>query len=154
MISSCSNTHELETGEIKIVQLFTTVLEQSGKPEIFVNARDLLTREQIDKAAVPILYVELETGQNGTLTPYPGQGDGQTWLGADGATITLDEGILKASRGMGSDIMGANSSMPLLAKHQNNEESYTRNLYYLSGNNKIVAVNFKCTITKSSKRMV
>ena len=37
------------------------------------------------------------------LTPIPGQGVGQTWLGADGATITLDKGVLKASRGMGND---------------------------------------------------
>ena len=30
---------------------------------------------------------------------YPGQGVGQTWLGADGATITLEQGILTASEG-------------------------------------------------------
>ena len=37
---------------------------------------------------------------------------GQTWLGADGATITLEKGILIASRGMGDDLMGSSSSMP------------------------------------------
>ena len=37
-------------------------------------------------------------GQNGTLTPYPGKGIGQTWLGADGATITMEQGVLKASK--------------------------------------------------------
>ena len=40
---------------------------------------------------------------------YPGQGVGETWLGADGATINLDKGILKATGGMKGDLMGADS---------------------------------------------
>ena len=31
---------------------------------------------------------------------------------ADGATITLERGILKASRGMGNDLMGSTSMLP------------------------------------------
>ena len=86
---------------------------------MFVDARNLLSREQIDAAKIPVLFVELESGQNGTLTPYPGHGLGQTWLGADGATITLERGILKASRGMGDDLMGSSSSMPSWYKLEN-----------------------------------
>ena len=39
----------------------------------------------------------VNSGQNGTLTLYPGESFGQTWL-ADGATITLDRGIIKGSK--------------------------------------------------------
>ena len=69
------------------------LLELTLKPKIFFDARNLLNRKQIDAADIPVLFVELETGQNGTLTLYPGQGFGQTWLGADGATITLEGGV-------------------------------------------------------------
>ena len=82
----------------------------------FIDARYLLSREQVDAAKTPVLFVELASGQNGTLTPYPGQGFGQTWLGADGATITLERGILKASRGMGDDLMGSSVSIPPWSK--------------------------------------
>ena len=112
ILTCCSNTPELETGEIKTLAILHQAFQQSNQPKRFIDARLLLNRKQIDEAKVPVLFVELPSSQNGTLTPYPGQGVGQTWLGADGATITLDRGILKASRGMGNDLMGSNSSMP------------------------------------------
>ena len=98
ILASCSNTPELETGEIKTLAILKQAFEQSNQLKKFIDARLLLNRGQIDEAKVPVLFVELPSGQNGTLTPYPGQGIGQTWLGADGATITLVRGILKAAR--------------------------------------------------------
>ena len=95
-LASCSNAPEMETGEIRTLQLLKKAFEGSNKPKRFMDARNLINREQIDAANIPVLFVELASGQNGTLTPYPGQGVGQTWLGADGATITLDRGVLKA----------------------------------------------------------
>ena len=98
ILASCSNAPETETGEIRTLQLLKKAFDSSNKPKRFVDARKLIDREKIDAANIPVLFVELASGQNGTLTPYPGQGVGQTWLGADGATITLAKGLLKASR--------------------------------------------------------
>ena len=134
-LTSCTNAPELETGEITIPLLLKEVFNQSRSKEVFPDARELLSREQIDTAAVPVLFVELESGQM-ALTPWVGLGVGQTWLGADGATVTLDKGVLKASRGIGNDLMGATSEMP-------NWEKLTKNGYVqssiklLDGNNKI-----------------
>ena len=107
ILASCSNTPDLETGEIKTLAIIKQALRQSNQPIQYIDARLLLNRKQIDEAKSPVLYVKLPSGQNGTLTPYPGQGIGQTWLGADGATLTLENGVLKASRGMGNDLMGS-----------------------------------------------
>ena len=112
ILASCSNAPETETGEIRTLELLKEALDSSNKQRQFIDARNLINRKQIDAANIPVLFVELASGQNGTLTPYPGQGVGLTWLGADDATVTLEKGILKASRGMGDDLMGASSSMP------------------------------------------
>ena len=63
----------------------------------------------------PMLFVELKSGQT---APHPlsWQVIGQTVVAADGATITLERGVLKASRGMGNDLMGSSSSMPAWSK--------------------------------------
>lgn len=153
-LNACANVPELETGEIKTWQLLSTAIKQSNSQKIFIDSRDLLSRNQIDEAMIPILFVELESGQNGTLTLYPGDGIGQTWLGADGATITLDKGILKASRGMGDDLMGGTSSMPPWSKLNNSNSVYNRTLYYLAGNNKILSVDMKCRIKKLNKKSI
>ena len=152
ILVSCSNTAELETGEIKTLAILNQAFQQSNKPKRFIDARLLLTRKQIDEAKVPVLFVELQSGQNGTLTPYPGTGIGQTWLGADGATITLEKGILKASRGMGDDLMGSSSSMPSWSKINKKTATYSRELNHITGNNKISKLVFTCDIKKNSKR--
>ena len=151
MVTSCSNTPELETGEIKIFYIFEQAVQDSNQPQQFIDARLLLNRKQIDKAKVPVLFVELPSGQNGTLTPYPGRGVGQTWLGADGATLTLQMGVLKASRGMGDDLMGSTSSMPVWSKIKNKQQKYSRSLNFVTGNNKISKRVFSCFIQKTNK---
>ena len=151
IVASCSNTPELETGEIKIFSIFEQAVQDSNQPQQFIDARLLLNRKQIDKAKVPVLFVELPSGQNGTLTPYPGRGVGQTWLGADGATLTLQMGVLKASRGMGDDLMGSTSSMPVWSKIKNKQQKYSRSLNFVTGNNKISKRVFSCFIQKTNK---
>ena len=110
-----------------------------------MTQKKIVTRKKIDKAQIPVLYIQLESGQNGTLTLYPGQGDGETWLGADGSTVTLDQGILKATRGMKMDLMGSNTSMPVW-KNLNGFSTYNRQVVYLGGNNQLHAKSFSCEI--------
>ena len=152
ILSSCSNAPEKETGEIRTLQLLKQAFDGSKKPKQFINARNLINRKQIDAASMPVLFVELASGQNGTLTPYPGQGVGQTWLGADGATITLEKGILKASRGMGDDLMGSSLSMPPWSNITKKTEAYNRELIHITGNNKISKSVFSCQVEKTSSK--
>ena len=152
ILASCSNAPETETGEIRTLKLLKKAFNSSSEPKQFIDARNLIDREQIDEANIPVLFVELASGQNGTLTPYPGQGVGQTWLGADGATITLQKGILKASRGMGDDLMGSSSSMPVWSNINKKTENYNRELNHITGNNRISRRIFNCDIEKTSSR--
>ena len=125
-------------------------LQQLNQTKSFVDSKLLLNRDKIDEANIPVLFVELPSGQNGTLTPYPGQGIGQTWLGADGATLTLQRGLLKASRGMGDDLMGSSSSMPPWSKIKNKKQTYSRELNHITGDNKISKSVYKCDIKQIS----
>ena len=152
ILSSCSNAPETETGEIRTLKLLKKAFDSSNKPKQLMDARNLINRKQIDAADIPVLFVELASGKNGTLTPYPGQGIGQTWIGADGATVTLERGVLKASRGMGDDLMGSTSSMPLWSKIKRKTETYSRELEHITGNNKISKRVFSCQVEKTSSK--
>ena len=152
LLMACSNDPDLETGEIKTFQLIKTAFAQSNNKNIFVDSKKLINRKQIDAAGHPMLFVELETGQNGTLVPYPGQGIAKTWLGADGATITLERGIIKASRGMGDDVMGANSSMPNWGSIKKDSPTYNREIKFLDGNNQSKTDVLICAINKNNTK--
>ena len=97
---ACGNSIDLEKGETKVIKLIQDKLERRTGPAAYIDARKLVSRAIIDGVDVPILFVEIDRGQNGTMTQYPGEGVGQTWLGVDGSTVTLDNGTLKATRGV------------------------------------------------------
>ena len=148
---SCSNNSDLETGEIKAIKILREALIARQTSTMMLDTRKIITRKKIDDAKIPVLFVELENGQNGTLTLYPGKGVGETWLGADGATITLENGIIKATRGMRRDVMGSQSSMPPWAEIKSSSE-YIRQIFYLGGNNKIQSDIFSCILKTTKKR--
>ena len=79
-LTSCTNTSELETGEMKTLHMQESFPGKNIQKHLLMPS--LLVR-QIDEANIRTIC-EIKSGQNGTLTPYPGQGIGQTWLGADG----------------------------------------------------------------------
>ena len=151
ILTACSNSSDFETGEIKAIKNLRDTLLASKTPTKILDTRTIITREKIDDAKIPVLFMELENGQNGTLTLYPGQGVGETWLGADGATVTLERGIIKATRGMRGDVMGGTSSMPSWTEVKDTSE-YTRQISYLSGNNQIETKTYSCTTERDKKR--
>lgn len=148
---SCSNSSEHEAVELKAIDVIRKNFISSKAPKVLLDTRKIITRKKIDNANVAVLLVELENGQNGTLTPYPGQGVGSTWLGADGATITLDDGKFKATRGMSQDLMGSNTSMPEWSDIKQSA-NYMRTMFYLDGNNQIYSQFFNCNIKKSANQ--
>ena len=151
VLMSCSNSSDFETGEIKAIKILREAVIARYKSTTLLDTRKIITRKKIDDAKIPVLFVELENGQNGTLTLYPGEGIGETWLGADGATITLENGIIKATRGMRRDVMGSNSSMPQWSEIKNSSE-YSRQVFYLGGDNQIQSNIFSCILKKTNNR--
>jgi hypothetical protein len=148
---ACGNSPELETGETKVLKIIRDKMDAPSGATAYIDARKLVSREILDGVGVPILFVEIDRGQNGTLSQYPGEGVGQTWLGVDGSTVTLDNGLLKATRGMGDDLMGSEIS------HEINwsdlkEVSYKRRMAFLRLDNKTPINEYTCTLTDMNRK--
>ena len=155
LISACSNSQEMDTSEIKFLKSFERLFDAPKHLGSFIDARDLISREKIDQAQVPLLFAELETGQNGTLYKYPDEGvSSTTWIGVDGATITLQNGMLMATRGMGHDLMGSKTSINIKWSALVNKTSYDRKLSYLMEGNSLSVQLFSCSILKTKSGVV
>ena len=146
-LSACGNSTELETGETKVLKIIKDKMDAPSGATAYIDARKLVSREILDGVGVPILFVEIDRGQNGTLSQYPGEGVGQTWLGVDGSTVTLDNGILKATRGMGDDLMGSEISLEINWSELE-EVSYERRMVYLRLDNKTLINEYACTLAE------
>ena len=150
LTSACSNSNEMDTSEIKMLKLFESLFDASKRMGSYIDARDLISREKIDQSQVPILFAELETGQNGTLYKYPDEGvNSTTWIGVDGATITLQNGLLIATRGMGHDLMGSKASTDIIWSDYVNKIFYERQFSYLVEGNTLSVQSFKCSLSKT-----
>ena len=149
-LTACGNSIELESGERKVIKLIQDKLERPAGPAAYIDARKIVSRAIIDGVGVPILFVEIDRGQNGTMTQYPGEGVGQTWLGVDGSTVTLDNGTLKATRGVGDDLMGSEISLQINWKNPS-AAPYTRKLAYLREDNQTRVDEYECSLTDTKK---
>ena len=66
--------------------------------------------------------------------------------------MTLNRGVLKASRGMGDDLMGSTSPLQAWSQIGKKTETYKRELIHITGNNKIAKHVFSCQVEKTSSK--
>lgn len=72
------------------------------------DLRQSLTPEVIAGFEGPLLFVEvLDNSIQAGLVPGPRNGSVQQWNTVDGTSLSLDDGLLVASRGLGGDLMSA-----------------------------------------------
>ena len=61
---SCSNSSDFEIAEIEAIKTFEEALIDRNISTILLDTRKIITRKKIDDAKIPVLFVELENGQN------------------------------------------------------------------------------------------
>jgi hypothetical protein len=76
-----------------------------------------------------------------------------TWLTTSGESITLDNGLLVATRGLGDDLMGANVSGSLRAIRAGGGEAL-REASCLGSEDQIIRRVFTCKVTRRGKDVV
>ena len=150
-LTSCSNSPDLTKGEIEIFSLVRGALKTQARPDKFVDARKLVTRDKIDASGMEVLFVELESGKNGTSIKYPGKNIGEVWLGVDGTTLTFKNGHLIATRGLGEDLMSSEGTFPSFHLISGSAE-YVKTQSWLSEDNQIKSLNYSCTAAVESAR--
>ena len=150
-LTSCSNSPDLTKGEIEILPLIRDAVQAQTTPENFVDARKLVTRDKIDASGMEVLFVELESGKNGTSIKYPGKNIGEVWLGVDGTTLTFKNGHLIATRGLGEDLMSSEGTFPSFHLISGSAE-YFKTQSWLSEDNQITSTNYSCTASVENAR--
>ena len=150
-LTSCSNSPDLTKGEIEMFPLIRDAVQAQTTPENFVDARKLVTRDKIDASGMEVLFVELESGKNGTSIKYPGANIGEVWLGVDGTTLTFKNGHLIATRGLGEDLMSSEGTFPSFHLISGSTE-YGKQQSWLSSDNQITSTNYSCTAVVENAR--
>ena len=148
MLVGCSST-DIERSDPAI--LFDLVKSSIFQKEVLpIDVRKLVTREIVEEAGDPILFVELEDGRNATLSLFPGENELPVWLGVDGSTITAKNGVLISTRGMGDDLMHSEYEKTFWGL-SNPGKQYAKKYTYLLEDNQLVSKNFDCSFDIGDK---
>lgn len=114
----------------------------------------VLTPEILAGIDSPLLYAKVEqSGGAATLGAVARNGDAVTWSTADGRTISLRNGLLVATRGLGGDLLSADVA-PLQAAMSAGGGSYTRAFEHLDGENQVAALETSCTLTREGRQTI
>jgi hypothetical protein len=104
-----------------------------------------LTRAQIEAVDAELMQVSV-LSRNATAFVFAASTNGTkvTWMSEDGLSITLDRGLLIATRGFGPDLMGAD--VPPEAVSLADQTNYLRTFEFLDGLDQIERRTFQCQI--------
>ena len=142
VLLGCSST-DIERSDPAI--LFGLLKSSILKKEVLpIDVRKLITRKIIEEAGDPILFVELKSGRNATLSLFPGENEPPVWLGVGGSTITAKNGVLVSTRGMGDDLMQSEYKKTFWGMN-NLGKQYTKKYSYLLEDNQLVSKYFDCS---------
>ena len=117
------------------------------------DLRSSLTREAIDQVGVPLLFVETaggasllrQDGRNGAIA---------TWRADEGVSLSLDGGVIVATRGLGSDLMSADVAATRAALANGPRQDYQRFHSYLDGENRQQFRAFRCEMVTAPDSIV
>ena len=150
----CTNSADFQKGEIEMISVLRDLLKKESASDNFIDARKVVTREKIDASGIAVLFVEFESGRNGTSIKFPGANVGEVWLGVDGTTITMKKGFVIATRGLGNDLMSSTGEFPVLNEISDGA-TYSKTMNWLFADNQIQSKIFSCTISvESDKRTI
>ena len=150
LIAACGPLAK-DTGSQRIAQLVTSLVP-IGKPEAATAAvaPATMTREQVDASPVPLMLMAVPSRGGGGLVQMVGQNDGRaTWQSADGISITTENGVVVATRGLGDDLYSASvSSGPA---YFTDGGTGPRVHEYLTGEDRIARPELNCTVALSGE---
>jgi hypothetical protein len=107
--------------------------------------RQQLTRAAIREYGQPVILVEAPAiPAEATLRPLAQNGPNRTWITADGVTLTFRNGVVVATRGLGEDLMSADTAAAEAALGNRRAGPAVRTHWRLDGDHRQVRIRYDC----------
>ena len=157
LLAACSSK-TVPSQDFLLLEQLKSILNKN-EIEGQVNPRKVITRSMIDASNVPLILIEVLNGdQIATLSAFPGSTLNEVWLSADGRTVTTQNGMLIATRGMNYDLMGADvgaASYSLEKTITGKREPHNLRFYkYLAADNQDKIIEYSCVFSKESQETI
>lgn len=142
MLVGCSNEAVDTSSNSFILDAGSSLWAQLRQPS---SADFTLTRAQLATVDYPVLWVtSMSSGAAGSAIPVGINLDAVTWITANAVTIVTKDDILFGTRGLGADLMTAETAAARRAVRARQTTSYARDYRFLSGDESIRKERYFC----------
>ena len=124
-------------------------LAACGRSDFVVtpDLRPSLDRAALEELGEPVMLLEVPALGAATLTRIAGRnGDAVTWSTVDERTVTLEDGTLVATRGLGPDLMSADPANTRARLAQGGTDWAPRFVSWLDGEDQPVFATLLCRV--------
>ena len=156
LVSGCGNDKE-KNAHVKpsifgsAIKVVAGMLKPSTSP---VDPRPQITRQALDASPVPVLFASIKTRNAfATLSSAGKNRDVETWISADGISLSFNRGVLVSTRGLGYDLMAADVS-DVLKSILAGSGTAIRYHGYLNGEDQIYQRSFYCSIHTKGREVL
>lgn len=134
---------------------FASGLLNRGAPEApTINPRQVLTRDIITQAGVPLILAE-NPGSAATMVRIATNGPNETWQGDGDVTLTLSaEGVLRATRGFGADLYASDIAGTRRALAQHRSGTVERLYVTVEGDLEQIRTGYTCTMAFGARERI
>lgn len=150
ILAGCSNLPQSEISAGQAVLTATRGIFGGGD----TPPKPTVTRAQFASVTDPLILVTFETPDAlATIVRVGVNGANETYQGADGVSLTTNNGVVIASRGYSDDLMHADVR-GLLAALRTGQGSYDKSLSYLDGLDQLRRLDLQCTLSTQGREVI
>lgn len=132
------------------------VLNLGAEAQPAVDPRQVLTRDIIDRAGLPLILLEQANAAAGlTMVRAAVNGPNETWQGEGGTAVILSrEGILRATHGAGADLYASNIAQTRAALVGGRSGTVSRLYVHVNGDLEHRQTTYRCDIARAGTEQV
>ena len=154
LLAACSSEPTGTAPDQLLGQVASNILPRNGPAP---GARDIseLTRSAIAGVTEPLTLITVpDVNVATTVVLAARKGNVETWRAADGGSLLLDGPVLFATRGIGQDLLAAETSGLRQMLQAGRSGTLTRDLRHLDGLDQIRITHFQCTLARDGAERI
>ncbi|MGY3438430.1 MULTISPECIES: YjbF family lipoprotein [unclassified Marinovum] len=152
LLAACSSAEEgTDAGKIVRDAALSKFRGEKTSGSTRVSAEQV--RQLAANATKPMILIDLpDRGANGVLVEIGRNGRVQAFASSARQTVSLENGLVRATRGLGGDLMSAElGNLPHLIAHRQSGATQ-REMRFLNGEDITVRMRFSCSVQASGSR--
>jgi hypothetical protein len=152
-LSACGSDKSQISTTTALKAVATTMTSALRKKPEAASSGIGLTRAELANIVTPVDLVTIERrGAQGVIAKTGSNRGVETWSSLDHKTLSLQEGVIVATRGLGDDLMSA--AVPRAGQLRSASQNHQRVHVVLNGEDEPVSLRFNCSVSNQGAESI